>query len=240
MGHPSIISNEALQSADSLANLAYDRIEDLIVHSRLAPGQSTTVKALQLQLDIGRTPIHQAVRRLAAETLIQIRPRDGLNISPIDLARDRRLLRLRREMDRFVVELASDRLDGNPRHRLTWLGTILRERASTMDVEAFNAIDRQLDAILLEAAGEPFLEQTLKPLHTIFRRIGHLHLTHVGGAAALRQTIDRHLELLEAVVDRDTTRASNASDRLIDFADSMFDSLEARIAPELLDIRLAA
>jgi DNA-binding GntR family transcriptional regulator len=225
------------RGSDSLAVVAYDRIEDLIVHCRVAPGASITTNALQELVGLGRTPVHQAVRRLAAETLIRIRPRDGLEISPIDLQRDRRLLQLRREMDRFVAELATERLDANQRNRLIRLGTTMRERRRSMDVHEFNIYDRQLDSILLDAAAEPFLDRTLRPLHTIFRRVGHVHLTHIGASAGLAKTIDCHLALLSAVVDRNTKAAKSASDTLIDWAQTMFDSLEGHINPSLLDAR---
>jgi DNA-binding GntR family transcriptional regulator len=223
------------RAGESLAVVAYDRIEDLIVHSRLAPGADVRMAELQVMVGVGRTPVHQAVRRFAAETLIRIRPRDGLQISPIDLKRDRQLLRLRRDMDRFVVDQASDKLTGNQRNRLLRLGQTIRERRVGMDVQEFNLLDRQLDGIMLDAAAEPFLERTLRPLHTIFRRIGHLHLLHLGGQAGLDETIDRHLALLDAVADRHRRKAAAASDQLIDFADSMFDALEVRIEPRLLD-----
>ena len=223
------------KSAESLSMLAYERIEDLIVHCRLAPGSDVKMQDLQRLVEIGRTPVHQAVRRLAAETLIRIRPRDGLQISPIDLRRDRRLLQLRRDMDRFVAKLASEKLDSNQRNRLIRLGLAMRNRHDEMDVHEFNTYDRQLDTILLDAADEPFLDRTLRPLHTIFRRIGHVYLTHLGEKTGLIQTIDCHLALLEAVAERDGTKATGASDRLIDFADSMFDKLEGNTDPQLLD-----
>jgi DNA-binding GntR family transcriptional regulator len=223
------------RGSDSLSALAYERIEDLIVHCGVAPGASITTHELQEMVKLGRTPVHQAVRRLAAETLIRIRPRDGLQISPIDLQRDRRLLQLRREMDRFVAELATERLNANQRNRLIRLGVTLQQRRRAMDVHEFNSYDRQLDGVLLDAAGEPFLDRTLRPLHTIFRRTGHVHLTHLDGAAGLAKTIDCHVALLNAVVDRNSKAAKSASDALIDLAQAMFDSLEGNIEPRLLD-----
>lgn len=233
----SVLNTPPLAGADgvSLSALAYDRIEDLIVHCELAPGASVTTSDLQKLVNLGRTPVHQAVRRFAAETLIRIRPRDGLVVSPIDLQRDRRLLQLRRDMDRFVAELATERLTANQRNQLLHLGALLRQRRGKMDVREFNRYDRQLDAVLLGAAAEPFLDRTLRPLHTIFRRTGHLHLTHLGGARGLTTTIDRHLAVIEAVVDRNTKASKQASDTLIDFAAEMFDSLEGAIDPRLLD-----
>lgn len=226
---------EAASRSVSLAETAYDRIEELIVHFTLRPGADVKTQTVQEMIGLGRTPTHQAIRRFAAETLIIIRPRDGLQISPIDLMRDRRLLRLRRDMDRFVVELAADRLSGNHRNQLLHLAQRLRDRRDLMDAVEFNGYDRALDQTILAAAGEPFLDRTLRPLHIVFRRIGWLYLSEIDREVGLKGSIDRHIDLLEAVIDRDAARAKAASDLLIDFADSMFGPLETRIAPELLD-----
>jgi DNA-binding GntR family transcriptional regulator len=227
------------RAGESMSNLAYDRIEDMIVHARVAPGASITMRELQEAVNLGRTPVHQAVRRLAAETLIQIRPRDGLMVSPIDLERDRRLLELRRDMDRFVIRQASRFATANIRNQLLRITQQLQSGRETMSLFEFNVCDRMLDRALMDAAGEPFLERTLRPLHTVFRRIGGLYLTHITGPAGLRDTIDHHLDLLQAFLHKGMPDAIAASDRLIAYADSMFDDLVVRIDPTLLDARQA-
>lgn len=229
----------ASRSTESLSEIAYDRIEDLIVHRVLAPGAGVTTKDIQDAVKVGRTPVHQAVRRLAAETLIQIRPRDGLMISPINLERDRRLLQLRRDMDRFVIRSASRNATGNIRSQLLHLNHQMKARRAEMTLAEFNTYDRQLDRALMSATGEPFLDRTLRPLHTVFRRIGGLYLSQIVGPEGLLDTIDHHLDLLQAVLHAGVEDALRASDRLIDYADSMFIGLEAEIDPTLLDVRLA-
>src|SRR6266702_3063453 len=69
--------------------LAYQRIEDLLVNCELKPGRFLTVQELQTVTGFGRTPVHNAVNQFAADTLIIIRGRNGLQIAPIDLARER-------------------------------------------------------------------------------------------------------------------------------------------------------
>ena len=84
-------------------------------------------------------------------------------------------------------------------------------------------------------AGEPFLEHTLRPLHTLSRRIGWLYHAELKAPSSLQTTIERHLAVLEAVANRHTARAIDASDRLIAFVDGMFDVMEREIDPSLLD-----
>jgi DNA-binding GntR family transcriptional regulator len=222
----------------NLADAAYDQLEELIVTCALKPGLFLSIQDLQTMTGGGRTPIHQAVSRLAADTLILIRPRHGLQIAPIDLARERVLLPLRRDIERFVVRLATERAGPSHRNQLLHIARALRAKPG-MSIAEFNQLDRRIDHVLNAASGEPFLEHTLRPLHTIFRRIGWIYHSWVRAAEGLGKTIDCHLDILDAVTEKRMKRAVAASDRLIDFSDSMFDVIEAEIDPALLDCNLA-
>jgi DNA-binding GntR family transcriptional regulator len=222
----------------NMFELAYERIEDLIVNCELAPGRFLAMQDIQQMTGFGRTPIHQAVSMLAADTLIVVRPRHGLQIAPIDLARERVLLQLRRDLERFVVRLAAERSGRSHRNQLLHLQRVLRERRGSISIDEFNVVDRRLDRLIVAAAGEPFLEHTLRPLHTIFRRIGWIYYSRINGAPNLDATVDCHLAVLEAVANRHVDQAVTASDRLIELVESMFEVLERDVDPALLDCSL--
>jgi DNA-binding GntR family transcriptional regulator len=88
---------------------------------------------------------------------------------------------------------------------------------------------------MMAAADEPFLEHTMRPLHTISRRVGWLYHRCVAQPASLLGTVDHHLAIVEAVANRHVEAAASATDRLIDFVDAMFDEMEQAIDPSLLD-----
>jgi DNA-binding GntR family transcriptional regulator len=222
----------------NLFDLVYERIEDLIVNCELKPGRLLAMQDLQDITGFGRTPVHQAVNRLAADTLIIVRPRHGLQIAPIDLGRERVLLRLRRDLERFVIRLAAERAGSSHRHQIIHITRSLRERRERMTVDEFNALDRRINRLVIAAANEPFLERTLRPLHTIFRRIGWIYHAQIASDARLDPTIDSHLAVLDAVANRRIGAAMAASDALIDFVDGMFDIIERQIDPTLLDCSL--
>jgi DNA-binding GntR family transcriptional regulator len=215
--------------------LAYQRIEDLLVSCELKPGRFLTVQELQTVTGFGRTPVHNAVNQLAADTLILIRPRHGLQIAPIDLARERLLLGLRRDIERFVVKLAAERASLSHRNQALHIERVLKEKHDSITLDEFNRLDRRIDALLLEASGEPFLTHTLRPLHTIYRRIGYIHHRYMPGQADLSGTIGRHIAILNGFANRRIDRAVAATDALIDFMDGMFDGMESGIDPSLLD-----
>lgn len=240
-GKPVLVEETTAAAATSrqthvnLFELAYEKIEELIVTMTLRPGRFLSIHDLQTMSGFGRTPVHQAVTRLAGDTLVIVRPRHGLQIAPIDLARERMLLKLRHDIERFVVRLAAERSGPSHRNQMLHLTRALRERRETLNIGEFNKLDRRIDKLILAVAGEPFLESALRPLHTIFRRIGWLHHDRIAGEKSLLRTIDCHLAVLDAVANRHVERAVAASDELIAFVDMMFDEMEVSIDPSLLD-----
>lgn len=222
----------------SMCERAYEQIENLIVNCRLRPGGFLAMQDLQDLTGLGRTPIHQAINRLAADTLVIIIPRHGVRIAPIDLARERILLRLRRDIERFVIRLVAERSGPSHHHQLLHLQRLLCDRRKTMTVNEFNTFDRRFDRLIMVAANEPFLDHTLRPLHTIFRRIGWIYHTRIAGNINPAKTIDCHLAILDAIATHRIDKAVAASDKLIDFVDGMFDAIENEIDPVLLDCSL--
>jgi DNA-binding GntR family transcriptional regulator len=222
----------------NLFDLAYEQIEDLIVSCRLKPGQYLTMQDLQALTGLGRTPVHQAVSRLAADTIISVRPRHGLQVAAVDLERERVLLRLRADIERFVIRLATERSEASHHNQMLYLARVLRERGATMTIEEFNKFDRRIDRLILNAAKEPFLEHTLRPLHTIFRRVGCLYHTKTVTGVGPNQSIDCHVAVLETIANRQTKAATAASDELINFVDGMFEVIGRELDPALLDCSL--
>jgi DNA-binding GntR family transcriptional regulator len=219
----------------NLFDLAYQGIEDLLVNCLLRPGRFLTMQDIQDITGFGRTPVHHAVSRLSADTLILIRPRHGLQIAPINLARERVLLHLRRDIERFVIRLATERADSSQRDQLLHMEGALRDKRDGLTLAEFNMLDRDIDRLILAAAKEPFLEHTLRPLHTLFRRIGYIHHTYMPGYSSLDGTVDCHLAVLNAVAGGHAGKAVAASDALMDFVDGMFGVMENHIEPGLLD-----
>jgi DNA-binding GntR family transcriptional regulator len=228
-----------LEHARDLTAIAYERIEALFVSMRIAPGAEIRTQDLQTMVGIGRTPVHQAVRRLAAETLLEIRPRNGLRVAPIDLSREKRLADLRRDLDRFVTATAIRNMTSNDRAALHHLKRRLEAEGPAMTVDSFNSIDKSFDNLLIRASGERFLERVLSPLHAFARRIGYLHLTHISGLDGLMGSAERHIAIMETVLAGDEEKACQASDDLVQFSISMLAQLEEQIDPGLLDIRFA-
>lgn len=228
------------RSAVNHSELAYERIEELLVRCELQPGRFLTLNDVQGMVGLGRTPVHQALSRLAADTLVIVNPRHGIQIAPIDLTREHVLLDLRRDVERFVIRLATQRSGASQRNQMLHIKRQLAEHGATMGIDQFNLVDRRIDQLLLAAANEPFVESTLRPLHTVFRRLGWIYHTQTAQAVDLHGTVAGHIAVIDAVASGNVAAAIAASDHLMAFVDGMFEVLEREVSPSLLDYSAAA
>ena len=225
-------ANEKRSQTDN----AYDRIEHAIVHLEFKPGEYTTIAEIQERTGFGRTPVLDAVRKLADATLVTVMTRRGLQITPIRPDRERHLLVLRRDVERFVVQLAAERANSVQRSQMNNIVRALNQHASSGNIRAFNDLDCRLDMLILEAAGEPLAKQVLRPIQSIFRRTGYVYLAHLDPRGrAFADTVRSHANMLTAIAEGRSSDAALASGNVVSLAETMFDSLSDNIDPTLLD-----
>ena len=204
------IDGEALQS---LAERAYTDIEELIVTLRLAPGAVLTEASLSKQLGIGRTPIREALQRLARERLVRILPRRGVMVSEIDIKAQLRLLELRREVERLIARSAARRADLAQRGQFATIAERMEKSASASDEVAFMRADREFNDLCVEAAHNEFIVGTMDMMSSLSRRFWFLHYRQ---AADLPLTARLHAAVAQAIAAGDEQRAAAASDNLMD------------------------
>src|SRR6478609_3116068 len=106
---PLLATNEAAEVADPApaAARAYRMLERLIVTLELSPGSIATEGGLIERVGLGRTPVREAIQRLAWEGLIEIRPRAGLEIAPLHAADWLRVLDARRGVEIILARAAA-------------------------------------------------------------------------------------------------------------------------------------
>src|SRR5271168_1749711 len=103
------LSADDLLQADTLTDKAYRALEEEIVTLRIPPGTVVSEAILSRRLGVGRTPVREALQRLAREWLVVILPRRGIVVSEIDPVRQLRVLEVRREIERFLCRSAARR-----------------------------------------------------------------------------------------------------------------------------------
>ncbi|MFV0278236.1 MAG: GntR family transcriptional regulator [Parahaliea sp.] len=158
---------------ESKTDQAYRLLEEKIVTMALAPGMLVSEAEVALELGLGRTPVREALQRLAVEHLVEIMPRRGIRVAEINVAKQLRLLEVRRVLETLAVGLAARRASPAVRADFAELAERMETAGSDSDYLAFLRLDRDFDALVLDAAGNEFTAAILQQLHGLSRRFWH-------------------------------------------------------------------
>ena len=199
--------------APSLSDRAYTDIEEMIVTLKLVPGNAISESELSAHLGIGRTPIREALQRLARERLVAILPRRGIVVSEINVSSQLRLLEVRRELDRLIARSAARRANDDERALLRELAAGFEQSASANDDINFMRIDRDFHLLCSSASHNEFAAGAMSLMHSLSRRFWFLHHRL---AADMPRTAKLHAAMARAIAAGDEERAGKASDRLLD------------------------
>ena len=198
---------------ESLTGQAYRRIEELIVTLELPPGTAISEAELSLRLGIGRTPVREALQRLAREHLVSILPQRGNLVSEIDVRKQLRLLETRREVERLIARCAARRASADEIAQFAALAEAFAAAATSGDATAFMRADKAFNDLSLKAARNEFAAGAMGLMHGLSRRFWYLHYQQ---AADLPAMAALHGRLASAIAARDEAAAAKALDALLD------------------------
>lgn len=195
----------------NLAENAFARLERMVVTLELQPGLELTERELLARVGLGRTPVREAVQRLAWMGLIEIRPRLGLRIAPIGDTDFARVLRLRALLEPLFARTATLNATAAQRARIAACRVMMQESVSLSDLKLFLAADKVFDGLMAEACGDPVLVRALDPLQVQARRLWFHHVGHKG----LAHSAHLHMPVMAAFVAADADAAGSAMHRLV-------------------------
>lgn len=201
------------QAGLSLTDRAYSHLEEMIVTLQLPPGNAVSETALSQRLGIGRTPIREALHRLARERLVTILPRRGIIVSEINVKSQLRLLEVRREVERLVAKSAARRATPEERARFFELARRFEKSARTNDDVSFMRVDREFNELSVMAAHNEFAAGAMSLMHSLSRRFWYMHYKQ---AADLPLTAKLHADIARSIGAGDEAAAGKAMDKLLD------------------------
>jgi DNA-binding GntR family transcriptional regulator len=203
--------------AETLTDRAYRMLEELIVTLALPPETILSEQSLAARLGIGRTPIREALQRLARDGLVVILPRRGILVSQINLKTQMRLLEVRRELERLMARGAAERATPEESALFGTIARDMRRASDESDDMTFMRLDRQFNELVSEAARNEFASRAMGLMHGLSRRFWYQHYRESGD---LPLSARLHAEVAEAIAKRNPELAAKASDRLIDYIES--------------------
>ncbi len=201
--------NMKKQPVLSHAELAYQLLEENLVTLALPPGSMVSEGDLIEMTGYGRTPVREAIQRLAFQEFFHVIPRRGLMVTDVTRSNMLHILEARKPLERLIIYRAS--LNAKDEQRGD-LAAIARGLSITHDrFEEFLKLDYKLDELLDSCAGNPFASSAVSPLRGHCRRLLFFHRQGM----QLTDSISAHSKMARLVARREFRGAQKASDSRI-------------------------
>lgn len=192
----------------SLNELAYRRFKQALVTLSYKPGEYLNTAQVMNDLDMGRTPINQAIHRLANEGLLQVIPRKGVMVSPLSMDDALELIEVRLANEMLCMQLASQRITERQIAMLTELNRQIEAASQERDRVRMMTLDHEFHQELAQIAGNNMLADILSVLHARAQRFWASTLSREGH---MREVIDEHRAIIAALAAQDSAAAAEAA-----------------------------
>jgi DNA-binding GntR family transcriptional regulator len=203
-------------AAETLTEQAYRLIEERIVTLKLTPGDVLSEQLLSATLKIGRTPIREALQRLAREGLVTVLPRKGILVADVNPRSQLLVLEVRREIERLLSRTAAERATPEQRGQAREIAEGMDRAAKAGDDVVFMRLDLELNGLLIEAAHNDYAARSMKLLQGLSRRFWYMHYRTAGDLPLCARL---HANEARAVAKGDAEAAARASDKLMDYVE---------------------
>jgi DNA-binding GntR family transcriptional regulator len=205
----------ALPAAASKAQLAYHTLRDRLTLLDIPPGAPMVESTLSQELDVGRTPLREALKRLEADHLVVTYARRGTFATSVDLSELTPISEMRQALVPLAARRAASGCGGEVGGELAEALEEIRRSTSSGEHRRLMELDLRVHRLINQAAGSPHLEEELVRLDNLVTRMWCLVMDRL---PPMEEHIAEHVELIEQILAGDEARAEElASEHVANF-----------------------
>jgi len=206
-----------LLNRPKMSDEVYEALKVMILSHRLAPGQRLNLTQMEQQMGISRTPLKDALGRLAHEGLIKIEPRKGTYVADPTDDEISGSFDVRRVLEVYAVKLAVRNMTPSRLQQIRELVEALRSLVQVQDenqiLQEYFDLDRDLHLLIVETSGNRRLRETWEQVNLH----GYMARMCYGTAGTLiDSTQEEHEQILRAFETGDASAAEQAMSNHID------------------------
>ena len=188
---------------EKLSTQIYALLKEVIADHRFQPGSRLNVESIARELDVSRTPVWEAVRRLEQEGLVEDIHNRGVFMSSLTAEKALDLYAVREVLEGMAARLAATRIDDSSLQKMSECLQRQREVIENEDIFAYSKLDFEFHATVYNACGNEWLKELLETIKNKMRPLT-LHMQ-----PNFLKLIDHHAELLRALRGRDPEKAEH-------------------------------
>jgi DNA-binding GntR family transcriptional regulator len=196
------------------AQIVHARLRAQIVSMQRKPGESIDEKEIAKANGVSRTPVREALLRLAEEGLVEIVAKTGTAVALIPAAELPEAILARRALEQVAVRAAAEFAQNSDVLRLRAIVERQRERMTAHDVNGFHEEDEALHQAITEVAGYPGIWRIIRQLKVQVDRYRRLTLPQ---SHRMDRALSEHAEIVSAIAERNPDRADAAMVKHMDW-----------------------
>lgn len=180
------------------AEVAYQLIKEKIITVEMPPGSLIQESQLMAQLNLGRTPIREALKQLEADRLVVAAPHRGTFVAEVQITDLQQIYEIRRYLEGLCARLAAERATPE---QITEMETFCQQmaRPETLETRALILMDRYFHHLLARAANNRFIIGEIEHFYNLSLRLWHLSLAKI---KPIDLDTNRHFLILQAIKER--------------------------------------
>ena len=204
-------SNDGLPSSE----LVYRRLKEQIISGEMAPGSRLIELNIAADFGVSRTPVREALKRLAAENLVLADPARGMIVHAPDTGEIEDVFIVREALDGLAARLAAHRITPSELARLRLIVDTMREAIKGERREQILISNQRFHDVIYSAAGNPMLARVASDLRDFVRRFTTLPFA---SPDRVEHVLSEHEQILAALEAHDPEAAQRASNAHLDAA----------------------
>ena len=196
------------------AQRVYDGLRDDILHLRLAPGVNIEETSLEKRFKISRTPVREALIRLASEDFVTLLPNRGAQVTKFDVSDLPQFFEALDVCQRFVLRLSAHCRTDEQLDELRDISRQFETAARAQDVVAMSALNQDFHNVTCQACGNRYFASLYADLLSVGVRLarsayGTALLSNQFDVSYYNEVIDHHNAMIDALAKRDAERADD-------------------------------
>ncbi len=204
------------------------KIEDEIIYGRLPPGTKLDEAKLCEKYGVSRTPIREALKLLASEGLVEIRPRRGAVIPTLNIVTLFEMFEVMAYLEGMCGRLAARRINEEEKIELLALHNQCKEYLTEDNTESYYEANRRFHFFLYQLSHNSFLIEQASNLHNRLHPYRRLQL-RVNNR--MQHSFDEHQKIVDAITNSDEDLAESLLKEHVSVQGEKFTDLMATMSP---------
>lgn len=220
------------KTTESLAEGVRTRLEKDILGGVLVPGQALDERSLAEQFGVSRTPVRNAIAKLASQGLLRVVPRVGVVVPKLNIKELLSLLEMLVELEGICAKFAARRMDARERKALREAMLACEAAAASGDAKAYGAANGKFHAAIYDGCRNEWAAEQVRSLRlrcALYRR------SRFDLPGAMAKSLQEHRTVFEAIERGDAEASRQAMAEHIAVGGKDLAEFVSLLEPELLE-----